>query len=137
MTPVQGAPVIALDVDKRIERVDGPEAGTEEPAVDREEFIGLVVADAEGRAGRSDGQIEAGGPSGCDRCATGNGETASQVVVLVANDEAGFMPVVPNVHGLDDPTRKGHRDLLVALADGRRFKLGHPLLEIRAAITAE
>ncbi len=34
-------------------------------------------------------------------------------------------------------TIKGHRDLLVALADGGGFKLGDALLEIRAAIAAK
>ena len=34
-------------------------------------------------------------------------------------------------------TIKGHRDLLVALADGGGFKLGDALLEIGAAIAAK
>jgi len=105
MTPVQGAERVALDVDIRVERVDGPEAGTEEPAVYGEEFIDLVVADAEGRAWRGDRDVKAAGPARRDRRAAGDGESGRKVVILVADDEAAFMPIVPHVHTLDDPTR--------------------------------
>ena len=47
------------------------------------------------------------------------------------------MAVIPPRPELDHPTGQGHRDLLVALADGRCLELSYPLLEIRAAVATE
>src|SRR5690606_8863292 len=45
--------------------------------------------------------------------------------------------VVPEHELLRDLARDGHRDLAVALTDGRCLKFGNPLLEVSAAITTE
>src|SRR5262245_62317498 len=47
------------------------------------------------------------------------------------------LAIVPPVQGFDHPTGEDNRDFFVALADGRCFKLGHALLEIRATIAVQ
>src|SRR4029079_8524841 len=95
------------------------------------------AAGGELRAPDVDRQIVTGRPPGSDRRAAGDGEAGAKVIALVADIGAADMPVIPPVEALDHPTGEGHGDLLVALADGRRLKLRHPLLKIRAAIAAK
>ena len=64
-------------------------------------------------------------------------EVARQGGVLVTHVEVRLVAVIPPRPELDHPTGQGHRDLLVALADGRCLELRYPLLEIRAAVTTE
>src|SRR5262245_10561235 len=145
MTPVQSAPMVTLDVDVRVEcgeiavviteSIESATVVASEPnqAVEVVELVG----EAEISALSEDGDVEASGPSGRDLGASGNGEASSNVIGLISDGKRVLVPIIPPVHGLDDPTGERHRHLLVALADGRRFELGHPLLKIRAAIAAE
>src|SRR4029079_13465342 len=99
-----------------------------------------LVLDEANRAARTRGfdcDRVAAGPAGSDHCATRNLEVARQGGVLVTHVEVRLVAVVPPGSELDHPTGQGHRDLLVALADGGRFELRYPLLKIRAAVTTE
>src|SRR6185436_1385037 len=59
------------------------------------------------------------------------------LVVVVDDVSVRFSSIVPEEGGVVLLTIKGHRDLLVTLADGGGFKLGDALLEIGAAIAAK
>ena len=99
-----------------------------------------MVLDEANRAARTRGfdrDRVAAGPAGSDYCASRHLEVARQGGVLVTHVEVCLVAVVPPGPELDHPTGQGHRDLLVALADGRRFELRDPLFEIRAAVTTE
>src|SRR5689334_16767009 len=146
MTPVQGAPLVALDIDERVKGVDrAKRAPIIEPEPAFAELIGSTrhgktkrgAAGGELRAPDVDRQIVTGRPAGSDRRRTRDGKAGAKVVALVADIGAADLAVVPPVEALDNPTRQGHGDLLVALADCRRLELRHPLLEIRAAIAAK
>src|SRR5262249_16421896 len=78
-----------------------------------------------------------GRPTGRDRRAARNLNVARQGSVLVAHVEVLLVTVVPPSSQLDDPTGNRHGHLLIALADGRGFEFGHPLLEIRAAVAPQ
>src|SRR5262249_10659896 len=62
---------------------------------------------------------------------------ARGLIVVVDDVEILFSSIIPEEGGVVLLTIKGHRDLLVALADGGRLELCHPLLEIGTAIAAK
>src|SRR4029079_2052866 len=97
----------------------------------------LVRAEAEGRTGRLDAHRVTARPAGADSRAAGDLEVARQRRALVTDVDVALFTIVPEVDRLGHPTGEGHRDLLVALADGRCFQFRHPLLEIRAAVAPE
>ena len=99
--------------------------------------VELVGKKAHGTARNFLRHIVSSRPAGGDCGLPRNCEVAGQSDVLTSDDEAVVLTVIPPVHRLHDPTGEGHRHLLVALADGRRFKIGHPLLEICAAVAPE
>src|SRR5262245_17081107 len=146
MTPVQSAPMVTLDVDVRVESGDTAVVKNKSSVVwiarvesrpNQAVEVVELVGEAEISALNEDGDVEASRPAGCDLGASRDREATSNVIGLISDGKRVLVPIIPPVHGLDDPTGERHRHLLVALADGRRFELGHPLLKIRAAIAAE
>src|SRR5262245_19178108 len=145
MTPVQSAPMVTLDVDVRVECGEIAVVITEsietaaDVASEPNQAVEVVelVGEAEISALSEDGDVEASRPSGRDLGASRDREATSNVIGLISDGKRVLVPIIPPVHGLDDPTGERHRHLLVALADGRRFELGHPRLKIRAAIAAK
>ncbi len=66
------------------------------------------------------------------------GEPEAALLEPVCSDvDIALGAVIPEEHGLVHPARNSQRNLAVALASRRRFKLGNTLLKIRAAIAAQ
>src|SRR6185437_12770938 len=63
MTPVQSAPLVALDVDERVECVNGSVAAAIKVAVYASELVVLVASNAKGRARRGDCDVETTRPT--------------------------------------------------------------------------